>query len=94
MVEDEELARECRLNVGKLRPELAWSQTIAPLDQFCSDPRRSPDKMEIRPARRPTPARRLTRLPLGVVNAFKDGGVDMVAARVREFLGTRMRPRP
>lgn len=90
MVEEEDLRRECRLNVSKLRPELSWSQTIRPLDQFCSTPRRAPDKSQIRKTAT-LPASRLRRLPRLVANTWSEGGLTLVVRRSLDRLGTLAR---
>lgn len=89
MVEDETLAQESRLNVSKLRPELSWSQTVFPLDRFCSAPRRAPDKAEIRPVQS-IPSGRIRRIPRIVANTWAEGGPGLVMSRSMERL---LRPR-
>ena len=79
LIEDESLAREAKLNVGKLRAELTWGQVIQPLDRFCSSPRRAPDNRELRPTtRRINPIRRLTGR---LVSAWEEGGPRLVLTR-------------
>ncbi|MEX2586622.1 MAG: glycosyltransferase [Actinomycetota bacterium] len=79
MCEDEELARDCRLNVSKMLPELAWGEVIKPLDQFCSTPHRAADKVNIgRIGNRISPRRRLMRR---MASAYEEGGPGLVVKR-------------
>lgn len=79
MIEDEELARDCRLNVSKLLPELTWGQVIKPLDQFCSAPHRAADNIQIgRAGVRLSPRRRLMRR---MALAYEEGGPVLVVKR-------------
>lgn len=88
MIEDEDLARECKLNVGKLRPELAWGQTIRPLDRFCSRPRRAADNMSRSGVRKTSPLRRLTgRMAL----AWEEGGPSLVVSRAAGYVSRAIR---
>ncbi|MGI8426580.1 MAG: glycosyltransferase [Actinomycetota bacterium] len=83
ILEDEELSRESRLNVGKLRPELSWSQIIGPLDRFCSTPRHAADNLETRPIAIQRP---FSRLSARAALAWHEGGLTLVAVRARDFL--------
>jgi GT2 family glycosyltransferase/glycosyltransferase involved in cell wall biosynthesis len=83
LLEDDEFARECRLNVGKLRPELAWGQIIKPLDIFCSHPHRAPDRLEEgRVGLRMSPRRRLMRR---MAAAWDEGGPILVVTRAAGY---------
>jgi GT2 family glycosyltransferase/glycosyltransferase involved in cell wall biosynthesis len=83
MLEDDELARECRLNVGKLRPELAWGQIIKPLDSFCSNPQHAPDNLEVgRTGQRMSTRRRLMRR---MASAWAEGGLFLVISRAAGY---------
>ncbi|HEX2053853.1 MAG TPA: glycosyltransferase [Actinomycetota bacterium] len=89
MIEDEDLARESKLNVGKLRPELAWGQIIRPLDRFCSEPTRAADNLVRSPIRRINPVRRLAgRMAL----AWEEGGPQLVATRAVGYVSRKVRP--
>lgn len=84
MLEDEEMAREFKLNVGKLRPELTWAQILKPLDAFCSNPQRAADLLDIdrTGARISTRRRLIARMSL----AWDEGGVLLVARRAAGYL--------
>jgi hypothetical protein len=89
LIEDESLAHEAKLNVGKLRPELAWQQIIKPLDQFCSRPRRAPDMREHRgPSRGVNPIRRLFGR---MVLAWQEGGIRLVLTRTADYVARPFR---
>jgi glycosyltransferase involved in cell wall biosynthesis len=83
MLEEEELAREFKLNVGKLRPELTWGQILKPLDHFCSNPQRAADLLDIDRAgtRLSTRRRLMARMSL----AWEEGGVLLVAMRAAGY---------
>jgi GT2 family glycosyltransferase/glycosyltransferase involved in cell wall biosynthesis len=88
MFEDDELARECKLNVSKLRPELSWGQIMRPLDAFCSNPTRAADNLVHKPFRRVNPVRRLAgRMAL----AWDEGGVTLVATRAIDYVGRKVK---
>lgn len=90
LLEDEDLARECRLNVGKLRPDLAWGRVLQPLDEFCSNPRRAPDR-SITPK---VHARARGRGPgwfAGrTTTALREGGLKLFLWRTRGYLARRL----
>lgn len=89
MFEDEELARECKLNVSKLRPELSWNQIIRPLDNFCSEPTRAADNLIRKLVRRVSSMRRLAgRMAL----AWDEGGPQLVATRAVGYVSRKIRP--
>ncbi|MGQ0679150.1 MAG: glycosyltransferase [Actinomycetota bacterium] len=83
MLEEEDLARECELNVGKLRPELAWGEIIKPLDRFCTRPHRAADSLEQgRVGLRLSPRRRLMRR---MAAAWDEGGAVLVVQRAAGY---------
>jgi GT2 family glycosyltransferase/glycosyltransferase involved in cell wall biosynthesis len=87
MLDDEDLAREAKLNISKLRPELSWGQIMRPLDRFCSNPTRAADNLVAKPVRRVSPARRLMgRMAL----AWDEGGLGLVASRAVGFAGRKL----
>ncbi|HEX2180235.1 MAG TPA: glycosyltransferase family 4 protein, partial [Actinomycetota bacterium] len=94
MLEDEELAREFKLNVGKLRPELTWGQILKPLDRFCSNPERAADLLDIdrAGARISTRRRLMNRMTL----AWEEGGPLLVARRAAGYVNRNLisRARP
>ncbi|MDQ4149606.1 MAG: glycosyltransferase [Actinomycetota bacterium] len=91
LIEDESLARESKLNVGKLRPELAWGEVIKPLDRFCSYPRRAPDNLQFRSTRhRINPVRRLAGR---MVSAWQEGGPTLVISRTAGYIARPIRKR-
>ncbi|MEX0790243.1 MAG: glycosyltransferase family 4 protein, partial [Actinomycetota bacterium] len=88
MVEDEELAREFRLNISKMKPELSWEHIMSPLDRFCSNPTRAPDNLVRKPVRRVSPARRLAgRMAL----AWDDGGPSLVVSRAAGYVSRKIK---
>jgi len=88
MLEEEELAREFKLNVGKLRPELTWGQILRPLDGFCSNPQRAADLLGIdRTGVRISSRRRL----IGRMNAaWEEGGPLLVLRRAAGYLNRHL----
>ena len=43
LLDDAELHRRCRDNIAAVVPALTWPEVLAPLVEFCRDPRRAPD---------------------------------------------------
>jgi hypothetical protein len=90
MIEDEEMAREFKLNISKLRPELSWGEIMRPLDRFCSNPTRAADNLVTPPVRRVSPARRLAgRMAL----AWEEGGVQLVVTRAAGYVSRKVKTR-
>lgn len=90
MIEDEEMAREFKLNISKLRPELSWGEIMRPLDRFCSNPTRAADNLVTPPVRRLSPARRLAgRMAL----AWEEGGVQLVVTRAAGYVSRKVKTR-
>jgi GT2 family glycosyltransferase/glycosyltransferase involved in cell wall biosynthesis len=46
VIDDEELNGLCRKNVARIAPDMSWSKALAPLLEFCRNPRRAPDLMD------------------------------------------------
>jgi len=87
MLEDEQLARESKLNISKIRPELSWGQIMRPLDRFCSNPTRAADNLIAKAVPKVGQARRLMgRMAL----AWDEGGVGLVASRAAGFVNRKL----
>lgn len=87
MLEEEELAREAKLNISKIRPELSWGQIMRPLDRFCSSPVHAADNMVAKPVPRVGHLRRLMgRMAL----AWDEGGAGLVASRAVGFVSRKV----
>lgn len=87
MLEDEELARESRLNISKLGPELSWGQIMRPLDRFCSNPTRAADNLVAAPV---PGVNRIRRLVGRMALAWDEGGVGLVASRAVGFVSRKI----
>ena len=88
MIEDESLAREFKLNTGKLRPELTWGQIMKPLDNFCANPQRASDLLTVgRTGARISMRRRLV-ARMNV--AWDEGGPILVAKRAAGYLNRHL----
>jgi glycosyltransferase involved in cell wall biosynthesis len=44
LVSDTELAQRCRSNVAAVAPRFRWSTVLRPLESYCADPHRAPDR--------------------------------------------------
>jgi len=92
LLDDPELAADCRKRIDEIVPELVWAETLRPLVDFCRSPRRSPDLMQkmvgddsdLHPTE-------LTPAPKGLVQDLRlvarylsEGGVVMLLAKVRD----------
>ena len=88
MLEEEELAREFKLNVGKLRPELTWGQILRPLDGFCSNPQRAADLLGLDRTGVRISARR--RLMARMSVAWEEGGPMLVVTRAAGYLNRHL----
>jgi glycosyltransferase involved in cell wall biosynthesis len=76
-------------NVERVRAELTWDRTLAPLVEFCAAPRRAADAAQDRArlVRRPVlPARALPRLAARAGLVLRRGGVREVANRAAAVL--------
>lgn len=92
---DEEFAAQCSANVRALAPTYHWARVLAPLVEFCRNPRRAPDLLDPYARRRLVRgAARLYRPKSGVrreveigLDHLRDGGLKLVAAKVTSRLG-------
>ena len=91
MAADSEFTTQCRAKIGSIAPELRWSSVAKPLLEFCRAPRRAPDLVDPRLARKLGPRTRVPprsgwRRDLRVVMTYlHEGGVRLLVKR----LGTR-----
>lgn len=90
MLEEPLLVEECKRRIAELRPELTWARVLDPLDRFCSEPVRAPDKLAgyALPGQRREAARRRSPLHLAkrVVHYRKRGGWKLVRLHVRNYM--------
>jgi GT2 family glycosyltransferase/glycosyltransferase involved in cell wall biosynthesis len=79
---DETFVAACRENVARVRDQFAWSQTLAPLVEFCRHPKRAADAVvDVEPPVRPTIAAKLRR-DVGLARQhLAEGGVRLAAQR-------------
>jgi len=49
VIDDEEFATLCRKNIAAVAPQFRWSEVLAPLLEFCREPRRAPDLVASQP---------------------------------------------
>ena len=47
MLFDDEASARARANVGRVRQEFTWDKALAPLVEFCRDPRPAPDRLRV-----------------------------------------------
>ena len=72
---EDALFKQCVANLGDLKPDMTWDNAMAPLIEFCRNPRRAPDAQGlrseyIRGLREPVPRVVAGDSPLGYVSAF------------------------
>lgn len=96
LLDDAELASECRARSSAVAEELRWSKVLAPLVEFCRSPRRAPDLVDpdigaiLDRSRRgagPLPAKGLRRDVRVAIDHVRSGGVGLLARRI----GSRLR---
>jgi hypothetical protein len=96
VIDDEEFAALCRKNIAAVAPQFRWSEVLAPLLEFCKNPRRAPDLVarppgELAPelrgrtpalrARRPGESR--LRAEVALARSYlQQGGAGLVGRRV------------
>lgn len=93
---DERFAAQCRDNVARVRPEFAWTRTLAPLVQFCRHPTRAADVGHDprRFARRPVvPAGTVRREALRASTLLRQGGLRLLGSRVKSRFRRVLRER-
>jgi len=95
---DVALRDSCRAAVAHLQPQLTWDVALAPLVQFCRDPRRAPDLLDRgvvagtrQPLRHPRAgAGWLRQDARKVVELARDGGGRLLAERMASRLRHRL----
>ena len=92
LLDDSELAADCRKRIDEIVPELVWAETLRPLVEFCRAPRRAPDLMQkmvgddsdLHPTElTPAPKGLVQDLRLAV-RYLREGGVGLLARKVRD----------
>jgi len=101
MLFDEQASARARTNVGRVRQEFTWDKALAPLIEFCRDPRPAPDRLPPEePGRRQAGQTRVLRARIGgdirtAQRYLAEGGVrsmlDAVTARLRRNRDARQR---
>ena len=98
VLDDRELAAVCRKNLAAVRGRFAWSEVLAPLVEFCREPRRAPDLVDPEMAAAlgagvVAPVARRTGLAADAAIALdylRKGGLGMVVARARSRVRHRL----
>jgi hypothetical protein len=90
LLDDRELAAECRMRVDEVARRFTWPEVLQPLVDFCRHPSRAPDLLDpvvaaTIGAHLPAPPRP----PVGVIdnlqimlNHLDEGGVRLVASKM------------
>ena len=91
---DRTLYDTCKVNVEQLAPSMTWERSLAPILEFCRNPRRAPDRVG-RPYRYiSVDDITLTKTPWyyakRVVHYTRNGGVKLAMLHARNFLRTRL----
>lgn len=101
LLEDEQYAANCRKNVAEVAGRFRWSVVLEPLLQFCREPKRAPDLLDsatrgdlTQPLDLPAPPWQGLRGDLRLVRDYwREGGLRLLAVRVRNRLGRIVRGR-
>lgn len=96
---DAEFAAECRERIAPLRERYRWESVLAPLTEFCRNPRPAADRLAgAGPLVRTPPAGRMERVrrDLALAREYLDAGgplevVRKAAGRVKRLAGERLR---
>ena len=102
LLDDAELAAECRVRVGAMAPRFAWSAVLEPLLQFCRAPHRAPDLLDpdsplpaTRTLRAAPPSRSSLRQDAQLLRSYLDqGGWRMVGEKAAGRLRRKARRPP
>lgn len=82
---DEEFATRCRERIESVRERFTWQETLAPLIEFCRDPRPATDRLQARsPLTRPprVPRHEALRRDIRLLRGYlEEGGVREVVRR-------------
>lgn len=98
---DEEFAAECRRRIVPVRERFTWEAVLAPLTEFCRDPRPAADRLSASTplSRTPRPgAGETVRRDLALLREYLDAGGPLEVAkratgRLRRLAGERLRGR-
>ncbi|MGH8897422.1 MAG: glycosyltransferase [Egibacteraceae bacterium] len=91
---DRDLYEACKANVEALAPEMTWERSLAPIVDFCRNPRRAPDRVG-KPQRYIAAERTvITNTPWHytkrVLHYYRRGGPKLALLHVRNFVRTRL----
>ncbi len=92
---DHDLYQSCKANVEALAPEMTWERSLAPIVEFCRNPRRAPDRIG-KPYRYIALDNNiiLTRTPWHyarrVWHYYRSGGAKLALLHVRNFVRSRL----
>jgi GT2 family glycosyltransferase/glycosyltransferase involved in cell wall biosynthesis len=83
---DQEFAKQCQANIERIRPQFAWSRTLAPLVEFCRSPMRAPDaatatKLSTSQYRRYSSSGIISRNVAYARTRYREGGIKLVVER-------------
>ena len=87
VLDDNEFVARCRTNAQAVAPDYRWSKVLAPLVEFCRNPKRAPDAMGVidnpgAPPRRPWRERGGLRQDARIVaELLREGGLSQVARK-------------
>ena len=98
VLDDAEFSAVCRKNLSAVRGRFAWSEVLRPLVEFCREPRRAPDLVDPEMAAAlgaatvaADPRLKGMRGDVAIAAAYlREGGIQMVARRVRSRIGHRL----
>jgi GT2 family glycosyltransferase len=91
---DRDLYATCKANVTTLAPEMTWERSLAPIVEFCRNPRRAPDRVG-KPYRYISVDKIvLTKSPWHyakrILHYYRSGGPKLALLHVRNFVRTRL----
>lgn len=90
---DRDLYATCKASVAALAPEMTWERSLAPIVEFCRNPRPAPDRVG-KPYRyisveRVVLTRSLWHYAKRVLHYYRSGGAKLALLHVRNFVRTR-----
>lgn len=91
---DRDLYATCKANVEALAPAMTWERSLAPIVEFCRNPRRAPDQVGSAYRYIQTGGVVLTQTPWHyakrVLHYYRSGGVKLALLHVRNFIRIRL----
>jgi glycosyltransferase involved in cell wall biosynthesis len=90
---DRDLYAACKANVEALAPHMTWERSLAPIVEFCRNPRRAPDRVGKPQRYIRTDNVVLTKTPWHyakrILHYYRSGGPKLALLHARNFVRTR-----